>query len=220
MSRVTLRQSANVLIVDDHPLLREALALTIADQPEMQVCQEAKNEEEALIAVREHEPDLVLIDISLEDGNGIELVKRIKEERPLTRMLVISAYPEALYGERALRAGAMGFVSKQEPKETILAAIRNVMSGRRYVSPELAQRLIGQALGQRRSETTLASLTDRELEVFRLIGTGCTSNSIASQIGVSVHTVESYRARIKTKLALTNGTALQREAVRWVLENE
>jgi len=186
----------------------------------MQVCGEANSEDEALIAVREHEPDLVLIDISLADGSGIELFKRVKEERPHTRMLVISAYPEALYGERALRAGAMGFVSKQEPKETILAAIRNVMTGRRYVSPELAQRLIGQALGQRRSETTLASLTDRELEVFRLIGTGCTSNSIANQIGVSVHTVESYRARIKTKLALSNGTALQREAVRWVLENE
>lgn len=220
MTRSTLRQATSVLIVDDHPLLREALSLTIADQPEMFVCGEAKSEQEALMAVEELEPDLVLIDISLEDGNGIELVKKVHEERPRTRMLVISAYPEALYGERALRAGAMGFVSKQEPKETILSAIRNVMEGRRAVSPDLAQRLIGQALGQKRSGTTLASLTDRELEVFRLIGSGCTSNSIANRLEVSVHTVESYRARIKTKLGLSNGAVLQREAVRWVLENE
>lgn len=218
---MTLRKPARILIVDDHPLLREALTLTISSHADLEVCAQANDEYEAFSLVRELEPDLVLIDISLENGNGIELVKQINHGIPRTKMLVISAYPESLYAERVLRSGASGYVNKQESKETIIAAIRVILGGDRYLSPTMTQRLVDQALtGTQKTVSPVETLSDRELQVFQLIGRGLAGIEVAEKLGVSVNTVDSYRANLKTKLGLSNGVQLQHQAIRWVMENE
>jgi len=221
VTRETLQKPARIVIVDDHPLLREALSLTISSESDLDVCGEADSEYQAFELVKQVSPDLVLVDISLEDGNGIELVKQLNQSCPAIKTLVISTYPESLYAERALRAGAMGYINKQEPKELVITAIRAVLSGERYISSETTQRLIGQVLeGNQPSTSPIDALSDRELEVFQLIGEGLTGVAVAERLGVSIHTIDSYRARLKKKLGLQNGVELQREAVRWVTENE
>ena len=221
MARQTIQKPARILIVDDHPLLREALALTITSQPDLDVCGETDSEYRACSLVRELQPDLVLIDISLGNGNGIELVKQLQQQCAQVKTLVISTHPESLYAERALRAGAMGYINKQEPTESVIGAIRTVLSGERHISSNTTRRLIGQALeGAQPSRSPVDALSDRELETFRLIGEGLTGVTVADRLGVSIHTVDSYRARLKKKLGLSNGIELQREAVRWVTENE
>ncbi len=220
-SHVMLQTKTRVMIVDDHPLLREALTLTIAREPDMEVCGEATDEYQAFAMAKELSPDLVLVDISLENGNGIELVKQLHASCPEIKTLVLSTYPESLYAERALRAGARGYLNKQESKDSVVTAIRSVLKDGRYISPEMTQRLVGQALeGTLPAESPIDALSDRELEVFQLIGRGLTGTAMANQLGVSVHTVDSYRAKLKKKLGLATGLELQREAFRWVLAHE
>ena len=212
---------AKILIVDDHPLMREALHLTLASEQDMSVVGEATDETQAFDLAMSLQPDLALVDISLENGNGIELVKQIRSKMPDIKILVISTYPESMYAERAIRAGAMGYINKQNSKEDVLHAMRTILSGDRYIDEEIAKRLEGQARTRKQAPNSpIDLLSNRELEVFQLLGRGLTGSAVAEQIGVSVHTVDSYRARLKTKLGLTNGTELQREAVRWVVENE
>jgi DNA-binding NarL/FixJ family response regulator len=210
---------SRIIIVDDHPLMRDGLALRISSQVDLEVCGEAATEDEAFELVKQICPDLAIVDISLKSGNGIELVKRVKSLGSSTKMLVVSTYPESLYAERAMRAGAMGYLNKQETNEKLIAAIRVVLSGERYASAEMTQRLLAQALGKR-SETQdpIELLTDRELEIYRLIGAGATTGAIAEQLSLSTHTIDTHRENIKRKLGCKTGAELSRQAMQSMLE--
>jgi DNA-binding NarL/FixJ family response regulator len=220
MTVQTATAPAKVFIVDDHPFMRRGLAATISDQDDMEVCGEASGKTEAMQLIAEAEPDLVVIDISLEDGNGIELIKDIKGSWPDMKMLVSSMHEESLFAERAVRAGAMGFVNKAEPVQHFVEALRRVASGRIYLSQRMTDRMLNQAISH--SEEPPASpyerLSDREMEVFEMIGNGLGTKQIAGKLELSRKTVETYREHIKSKLNLANGTELTRHAVQWVLE--
>ncbi len=215
-----LASRSRIMIVDDHPMMRDGLALRISSQPDMEVCGEAATEDEAVTLVRQLSPDLVIVDISLKSGNGIELIKRIRELDSSIKMLVISAFHESLYAERAMRVGALGYLNKQESNEKVIDALRTVIRGERYASAELTKRLVAQALGKR-SETQdpIEQLTDRELEIFRLIGAGQTTGAIAAQLFLSTHTIDTHRENIKRKLGAKNGAELSRKAIQSMLEN-
>lgn len=209
-----------ILIVDDHPSVREGLALRISLHSDLEVCGEADSEYQALALVKQTGPDLVLVDISLKSGHGIELIKRIRSFDPAIKMLVISGFQESLYAERAFRAGALGYLNKQESNEKMIEAIRTVLAGKRFLSPEISRRLIEQALGASdRTKTPIEQLTDRELEVFRMIGEGMKTSDIAEQLFLSTHTIDTHRENIKRKLAISNAAELSRAAVQWLLEN-
>lgn len=209
-----------VLIVDDHPAVREALALRIGRCPDLKIIGEAADVAEALRLFEELHPDVAVIDISLKESNGIDLIKRIKARDPTARMLVWSMYDESLYGERALRAGASGYLSKEKETSEIITALRRVLEGRVYVSEALAERLLTRTSGRGASihDSPAELLSDRELEVFELIGQGLTTREIAERLHVSVHTVETHRHRIKTKLNLDTSAILSREATQWLME--
>lgn len=212
------RKRATVLIVDDHPLVCEALAVRISAQPDMEVCGQAAEVGEAMRLVESAKPDLVIIDLALKGGNGLALIRRARKIVPGIKLLVVSAYDETLFAERALRLGAHGYVNKQEAQGTVLEAIRTVLAGRRYLSPAMAQQLIGQAVGDSSKRGGVESLTDREFEIFELIGRGSTTREIADQLHISIHTVETHRDNIRARLGLRNGTELVQAAVRWLLQ--
>lgn len=215
-----LLSPARILIVDDHSMVREGLRLRISAFPDLEVCGEATSEEEAMQLVKETNPQLIIVDISLKSGHGIELIKRVKSNYPNIKMLVSSGFEESLYAERALRAGALGYLNKQDSGEKVIEAIRTVLSGERYVSQEITQRLISQALGNRgESSDPIDLLTDRELEVFRMIGQGLTSGAIANELLLSSHTIDTHRENIKRKLGLKNAAQLNRSAVQFLIEN-
>ncbi len=211
---------AKILLVDDHEVLRQGMRLLIEHQRDLQVCGEATDEASAIKQFRSSRPDLMIVDLSLREGDGIELIKRIKLLDPEARMLVFSMHDERVYGERALRAGAKGYVSKQQPVRSVLQAIRHVLSGAMHFSEELTQRLLERAAS---TETVLGAspvenLSDRELEVFVMIGRGLTTRSIAARLHLSPRTVDTYRERLKIKLALANSAELHYRAVQWVLK--
>jgi DNA-binding NarL/FixJ family response regulator len=209
-----------ILIVDDHPSVREGLALRISLHADLELCGEADSEEQAITLVQQMKPDLVLVDISLKSGHGLELIKRIRSMDPTVKMLVISGFQESLYAERACRAGALGYLNKQESSEKMIEAIRTVLAGERFLSPEISRRLISQALGSSdRKKTPIEQLTDRELEVFRMIGEGLSTGLIASRLFLSTHTIDTHRENIKRKLTLNSAAELSRAAVQWLLEN-
>ncbi|MDZ4850597.1 MAG: response regulator transcription factor [Pirellulaceae bacterium] len=211
---------ARIMIVDDHSMVREGLRLRISAFPDLEVCGEAASEEEAMSLIKQINPHLIIIDISLKSGHGIELIKRIKSSHPSIKMLVSSGFQESLYAERALRAGAFGYLNKQDSGEKVIEAIRTVLRGERYVSPEITQRLVSQALGKKGDSTNpLDLLTDRELEIFRMIGQGQTSGAIAEGLFLSSHTIDTHRENIKRKLGLKNAAELNRQAVQFLLEN-
>jgi DNA-binding NarL/FixJ family response regulator len=211
----------SVLIVDDHPAVRQALAAEISRHADLTVCGEAADVADALRLVDSEHPEVAVIDISLKTGSGIDLIKRIKERDDRLRMLVWSMYDESLYAQRALRAGALGYVNKQHATDEIITAIRTIRDGRLYVSPETANRLMLRAAGQKNAgeSSLIESLSDRELQVFELIGRGLRTREIAERLHLSVHTVETHRQRIKFKLAIDTPTELARTATQWVLEN-
>jgi DNA-binding NarL/FixJ family response regulator len=209
-----------ILIVDDHPSVRDGLALRIALHEDLTVCGEADSEDEAIARVKQSAPDLVLIDISLRSGNGIELIKRIRSHDPAIKMLVVSGFQESLYAERACRAGALGYLNKQESSVQLMEAIRTVLSGERFLSPGMTRRLINQSLGVRdKTKSPMENLTNRELEIFRLIGEGLTSGAIAERLFLSPYTIDTHRENIKRKLDISNAAELSRAAVQWLLEN-
>jgi DNA-binding NarL/FixJ family response regulator len=211
---------ARIMIVDDHPIVREGLTVRISAQPDLTVCGEAATEDEAVTRVAELVPDLLIVDISLDSGNGLEVIKRVKAAHPSVRMLVLSGYKESVYGERALRAGAMGYVNKQESNGKLLEAIRAILDGKRYISDDFAQRLISQSLGEAvNGKTPMELLTDRELEIFRMIGQCLRSSAIAERLFISTHTIDTHRENIKRKLNLKNAGELTSAAVQWLLEN-
>ena len=207
-----------LLLVDDHPLLRKGLALTLNAEPDLDVVGQAASAEEALAAFGTLDPDVALIDISLPGMSGLELLKHLLALKPDLLTLVVSRHDEALYAERAVRAGAKGYVMKVEAADEIVQAVRHVLRGGIYMSEDLKDRLLfGAAVGRKAPmQSPLEVLSDRELEVFEMTGRGLPTREIAERLHLSVKTVESYRARIKTKLSLDSGTELMQHAVRWV----
>ena len=220
MSRKNAKKRTRVLIVDDHPAVREALALRIGRQADMEVCGEAADLSEALRLVAETQPDVAVVDISLKSGNGLDLIKRIKDRNDTVRLLVWSMHSESLYAARALRAGALGYVNKDQATDRIVEAIHRVLEGKVYLSEAMAERLLHRAVGAEvLPRSPVEALADRELEVFRLIGEGVKTGEIAGRLHLSVKTVETYRDRIRQKLGLGDGTRLAHYATQWVLEN-
>jgi DNA-binding NarL/FixJ family response regulator len=210
-----------VLIVDDHPAVREALSIRIAAQPDLEVCGEAADATEALRLAAATEPDVAVIDIALETGNGIDLIKRLKAQNDKFSAIVWSMYSEDLYAERALRAGAMGYINKQQATGKIIEAIRQVLAGKVYLSVAMTEKLLKRVVGpasQDSGRSPIDTLSDRELDVFRQIGQGLKTHEIAAQLHLSIKTVETYRDRIREKLDLKDGTELARCALQWVLE--
>ena len=207
-----------ILVVDDHPFMRAGLAQLIDRQPDLHVCCEAGNPAEALQALAKGRPDLVLTDITMPGRSGAEFIKDLLALHPGLPVLVISMHDESIYAERMLRAGARGYIMKEAGGEALLAALRQVLGGQVYVSPKLSARLLENLTGgkPRGSSSPIAKLTDREFEIFQLIGQGKSTHDIAAQLGLSTKTVDVHRANIKGKLGITDGTQLVRHAVRWV----
>jgi len=207
--------------VEDHPIVREGLRAQLTGHPDFMVCGEAEDIPDAIAGINAAKPDLVLIDISLKGGNGLDLIKRLKLRDEQVPILVWSMYPENLYAERSLRCGAMGYVHKGRPAGDILDAIRTVLGGKVYLSEDMSAKLLFRAFGTEGTQlegSVVDALTDRELEAFELLGQGLTTQQIAEKMHVSPKTVETYRARIKEKLHLNNASELIQRAVQWVVE--
>lgn len=209
------------LIVDDHQLFRNGLRELLEDEPDVEVCAEAAEISEALAAFEREKPNLVTIDISLTDGNGLSLVERIKRQSPAITILVLSMYDEGIYADRAIAAGASGYVCKQSTNEEIRRALRTVLKGEVYLSPAVMQRLLLRKSPQVGGGQLFheARLSNRELEILTLIGQGSTTQGIATKLHLSVSTIETYRERLKTKLQLANGAELTRHAILWLMSH-
>ena len=209
----------DLVLIDDHPLMRKGLARTIENEVDLNVVGQMSSAEEALEKIEDLAPALAIIDISLPGMSGMELIKHLQSRTPDIKLLVVSRHDETLYAERCIRAGAKGYVMKQEAGDVIVQAIRKVLNDRIFVSEEINERLLqSMAEGgrERIMQSPLEVLSDRELEVFELTGKGSSTREIAERLHLSVKTVESYRARIKDKLNLSSGNELMKHAVQWV----
>jgi DNA-binding NarL/FixJ family response regulator len=211
---------AKVALVEDHPMFREQLAHLINKQPDMSVCVEVDNTTDGLAAIMREKPALAIVDITLKGSSGLELLKDLRAQGSKVPVLILSMHAESLYAERALRAGANGYITKEEASAKVMTAIRQVLAGEIYLDPRFMKRVVSRILVNPRnnSATALERLTDRELAVFELIGEGRTTREIALRLRVSAATVETYRARIKEKLGLENAGQLHARASSWVHE--
>lgn len=221
-SIATGESKKSILLVDDHPLVREGIATLIRTTPDLAIAAEAGSAAEALDALRAQQPDLVLLDITLPGANGIELLKDLHVRYPKMHILVLSMHEESVYAERALRAGAHGYIMKQEAGSKVIEAIRRVLSGELYVSPALAVRMVKLFVANKQGKDTRTSverLSDRELQVYTHIGNGLSTQEIATKLCLSVKTIQTYREHIKRKLGLRNATDLVHHATHWV-QNE
>ena len=210
-------RKSRVFIVDDHPLVREGLANLINAQNDLVVCGEAGDSARAIAGIVKARPHVALIDISLKNESGLELVKHLANQFPQVALIVLSMHDEALYAERALRAGARGYVMKREASKSVLASIRRVLEGGVYVSERVGNRLTVKAAAPREAadSSPIERLSDRELEIFRLLGQGRTTSQIAADLNLSLKTVQAYCARAKDKFGVTSLTELLRAAIRW-----
>jgi DNA-binding NarL/FixJ family response regulator len=216
----TSTKKKRIFIVDDHPIMRQGLAQLINHETDLEVCGEASDARMALSGVHESQPDIVVIDISLPGKNGLELIKDLKASTENVMMLIHSMHDESLYVERVLRAGAHGYIMKHEGGKKVIDAIRKVLRGEIYVSPEMSGKIIEIFSGRRPSSTDpVEALSDRQFEIFQMIGQGKGTRAIAEMLNVSVKTIDAHRAHIKEKLGLKSGNELVRFAVRWV-ENQ
>jgi len=213
-------QIVKIVLVDDHPIVRHGLRRLIADEPDLEVCGETSTAAEALSVIESTGPNLVLIDVSLEEGSGLELIKQIKASYPAVRMLVVSMHDESLFADRALSAGAMGYITKQKATTDLVQAIRQVLDGRVYLSERMTSRMLYRLVDKEQpsEDNPIERLSDRELEVFELIGQGVSTRKIAERLHISVKTVETHRENIKRKLDLEANLELIRWAVQWVFE--
>jgi DNA-binding NarL/FixJ family response regulator len=213
-------EKTRILVVDDHPLVRAGLKALIGGEPDLEVCAEAEGIVQALTLAQATDPQVVIIDLSLSDGSGLDLIKRLHRRHPELLILVCSMHEESLFAERALRAGARGYVNKHEATDRVVEAIRQVLGGGVYLSPTMTQRLLLGVAGGTQTEGAphLADLSDRELEIFGLIGAGLGTTQIAERLCLSVKTVETHREKLKRKLNLASGAELARRAVQWQLE--
>ena len=216
---VGARKRARVLIVDDHPVVRYGLLQLLSSEPDFEVCGEAASAQEALALVNQRKPDIAVVDISLQGTNGIELIKQIHAVHPEARILVSSMHDETLFAERALRAGASGYINKQMAMPEMVGAIRRVLSGKVYLSTSMTERMVERAArpDTDTSRSVMQRLSDRELEVFSLLGDGLSTREVAQRLNLSVKTIETHRAQIKRKLGLRNSTELIQRAVEWTL---
>ena len=213
------KSKQRIFLVDDHPITREGLARLINHERDLEVCGQANTAAKAVTDIEPLKPDLVVVDVSLTTGaSGLELIKDLVARHPRLRMLALSTHDEALYAERALRAGAKGYVMKQEPTEKVMAAIRQVLAGGIFLSDAMKDRLLRKITqsGSAPSASEIERLSDRELEVYRLIGQGRGTRQIANELHLSMSTVETYRTHIKEKLHLSSASELVRRAVEWV----
>jgi len=213
---------AKIIIVDDHPIVRQGLADLINQEKDLAVCGQAEDAAEAMKAIRELEPDVIIVDITLADSSGIELIKDIKVQYPDLPVLTLSMHDESLYAERALRAGAKGYIMKGETTKNVVTAIRKVLAGQIYTSDRVAAKMVSKLVGGKAKvgASPLECLSDRELEVFQLIGQGNGTRRIAEKLYLSIKTIETYRAHIKEKLNLTDTNQLLRYAIQWVNSQE
>ena len=209
-----------ILIVDDHPLVRTGFAQLIGDCPDLEVCCEAADMAEALRLIDSNPPDLAIIDLSLAGGSGLDLIERVKSRNPDILMLVASMHDEALYAERVLAAGARGYINKQEAQESIIRAIRQVLAGKVYLSEAMTDRLLSGLVDVRDEKRDIERLSNRELQVFELIGQGVPVSQIATQLNLSIKTIETHQAHIKKKLGLGSAHELTQRAIRWVMDQE
>lgn len=206
-----------VLIVDDHPIIRQGLAELINNEPDLTVCGQAEDAPEAMEKIKESEPDMVIVDISLKETSGMELMKDIKAQHPNLPVLVLSMHDESLYAERMLRAGAKGYVMKAEATDKVIVAIRKILSGQIYVSDKMAAKMVRKLVGGSpdMGVSAIERLSDRELEVFHLIGKGYGTRQIAERLHLSIKTIETYREHIKEKLNLADASELLQYAIQW-----
>jgi DNA-binding NarL/FixJ family response regulator len=213
---------ARVLLVDDHPIVLQGLTQLINQEPDLTVCGQALTAEKALQAIEQLHPDLAIVDICLRGTGGLELIKAIKRRHPNLPVLVVSMHDESLYAERAIRAGAMGYVMKEKATDELLSSIHRVLEGEIYLSKKMSNKLLSQLVGHSISKTgsTVERLSDRELQVFRLMGKGSTTRQIASELSLSMKTVESYREHLKEKLQLKTAAELVRHAFDWVQDED
>jgi len=211
-----------VFLVDDHPIVRDGLKTLIERRDDLSVCGEAENAAEALKAIRQAKPDVVITDISLKESDGLELTKDIKACYPDMPVIVLSIHEESTYCERALRAGAQGYLMKEVASENVIEAIRTVLTGEIYVSGTMAKRFLHKMVGGKTPEiqSSIETLSDREFEIFKLIGQGFKASQIAERLYLSVKTIETYRARIKEKLDLADAGELLRYAIKWAKSNQ
>ncbi|PYL07543.1 MAG: DNA-binding response regulator [Verrucomicrobia bacterium] len=215
----TLHKSADkfrVILVEDHPMFREQLAHLIAKETDMSVCGEADNARDALDLLESKHADIVIVDLTLKGTSGLELLKDLKARGIRVPVLVLSMHDELLYAERVLRAGARGYITKHETAKEVMAAIRKVLAGEIYLGTRMAARVFESFSAHPTSDDGFALLTDRELEVFELIGHGRSTRDISGLLHLGMSTVDTYRTRIKAKLHLENASQLYHEAIRWV----
>jgi len=212
-----------ILIVDDHPMVRRGLADMVCGELGLEVCAEASDAGEALEKLSSACPDLIIIDLSLKGGSGLELIKQVKAQSNEVKMLVVSMHDEKLFAERVLHAGAQGYINKEASPAEFIQAIRSVLQGKVYLSPQMTERVLERCVDQDVAElgaSPIERLTDRELEVFLLIGKGLTTRQIAKHLSLSVKTIETHRDSIKQKLNVRTGAELNRQAVAWSLEQK
>lgn len=213
----TGKDKTKVLIVDDHPIIRQGLSELINAEPDLIVCGNAEDAPEALGKIKESKPDMVIVDISLKETSGMELIKDIKAQHSNLPVLVLSMHDESLYAERMLRAGAKGYVMKAEATDKVIVAIRKILSGQIYVSDKMAAKMVRKLVGGSpdMGVSAIERLSDRELEVFHLIGKGYGTRQIAERLHLSIKTIETYREHIKEKLNLADASELLQYAIQW-----
>ena len=212
----TIPDKAKIIIVDDHPIVRQGLAELINHENDLVVCGQAEGALDAMEVIKDLEPDIVIVDISLKDISGLELIKDIRVRYPQTPVLVLSMHDESLYAERSLRAGAKGYIMKQEATGKVVTAIRKVLMGELYISDRMTARMVDRLVGGVAESSPINALSDRELEVFDMLGQGHGTRYISEKLHLSIKTIETYRAHIKRKLNLSDATELIQHAVQWV----
>jgi len=211
-------KKTNILLVDDHPIVRQGLAELVNQQTDLVVCGQAEDAHQAMKAVKELKPDMAIVDISLKETSGMELIKDINSQYPDLPVLALSMHDESLYAERALRAGARGYIMKDEATEKVIMAIHKILRGEIYISDKMATKMMRKLVGSSTELTTspVERLSDRELEVFQLIGKGFGTRQISERLFLSIKTIETYRAHIKEKLHLADSAEMLRYAIQWV----
>jgi DNA-binding NarL/FixJ family response regulator len=210
-----------VVLVDDHPVVRQGIRAVLSQEPDLEVCGEAQSASEALRVIEESRPDLAVVDLSLQASSGLDLIKDLRIRHPHVLVLVLSMRDEAFYAERALRAGARGYVVKEEGCGAVLEGIRKVLKGQIHLSERVASKMIGAYVaGGARPGAPIEQLTDRELEVFELIGKGLPTREIAQSLHLSVKTVDAHRENIKRKLGLEGATELLKHAIEWIRQQD
>ena len=218
MSPTSKSKPIRILLVDDHAIVREGLAETLSREPQFKVCAEAADAIQALTLADSTRPHLAIVDLTLKDSNGLDLIKDLHIRHPKLAVLVLSMHDESLYAERAIRAGARGFMNKAEATKNLLSAIRQVLAGELYLSDAATRQMAAKALGQspaRKSPTDADLLSDRELQIFELLGRGHSVRQIGAELNLDPSTIETYRARLKEKLGVKDANELLQRAIRW-----